>query len=780
MPSPPLSVLLVEDDLVDQMAFKSLVSSGRLSCSYAIAGSVAQGRRLLNEQSFDVLVADHKLPDGNAFDVMDGLCVPPVVILATGVGDEETAVRALRAGLSDYLIKDPERHYLRALPARIERAQRQRQVQLDLEASEARLRDLFENTTDLVYSTAPDGRLLFVNRAWHDTLGYCVEGVKDLRIQHILQPDHLATYHQMMERLLAGEHVGAWAFTLLARNGRLVELEGNISARLEDGQLISTQGIFRDVTESKRNANRLRAFTEDLEKLVAERTGALLESQARFTLMAATIEQVFWMKDLGSGDFVYASPAFENVWQQPLQALYADARVWRAATHPEDRDRVESAVRIAGQQKYDIEFRIVRPDGSVRWIHEHGYCINDGNGSPSHLLGTATDTTERKEMEQQILRNQRMDSIGTLSGGVAHDLNNALAPILMGLALLRSLYPEENQLIDTMEASGRRGAAMVKQLLTFAKGVPGDRTPLRPCDLLREIEKIIRHTFPKNIALEISCPEEPEIVLGDTTQLHQVLLNLCVNARDAMPAGGTLALSVRNLDMDAQMAAGLVGAQPGRYVLLSVSDTGSGIPRSVRDHVFDPFYTTKMHGKGTGLGLSTALGIVRNHKGFIEVESEEGVGTVLHIYLPAAGKNPQATALAPDAPLLSNVRGQGETILVVDDEPDVRTMASAVLRAMNYKVLTANDGVEAMTLVTSHAAELCLVITDLQMPQMDGLAFVKNLKVLNAAIPVIGCSGKLDQEQSDAFASLGVAHVLHKPFTQSELEAMLVRTLMRG
>ena len=780
MPAMPLSVLLVEDDPVDQMAFKQLVSSGRLACSFAIAGSVAAGRRLLQEQSFDVLVADHKLPDGNAFDLLDGVSVPPVVILATGVGDEETAVRALRAGMSDYLIKDPDRLYLRALAGRIERAQRQRQVQLDLEESEARLRDLFQGTSDLIHSTAPDGRLLFVNRAWHLTLGYCVEQVKDLNIQQILHPNHQLTYHQTMERLIAGEQVGTWAFTVVAHDGHSVELEGNISARFEDGQLVSTQGIFRDVTESKRNANRLRAFTENLEKLVAERTGALVESQARFTLMAATIEQVFWMKDVGSGGFVYASPAFEKIWQRPLQALYGDPQVWTDATHPEDRDRVASSYRIAGrQQKYDIEFRIVLPDGSVRWIHEHGYCINDGNGSPLHLLGTATDTTERKEMEQQILRNQRMESIGTLSGGVAHDLNNALAPILMGLALLRSLHPEENKLIDTMEASGRRGAAMVKQLLTFAKGIPGDRIPLQPCDLLRELEKIIRHTFPKNIALEISCPVEPEIILGDTTQLHQVLLNLCVNARDAMPAGGTLTLGIQNLEMDAQMAAGLVGAQPGRYVLLSVSDTGSGIPRSVRDHVFDPFYTTKTPGKGTGLGLSTALGIVRNHKGFIEVESEEGVGTVLHIYLPAAGKNSQPTALAPEAPFLTNVRGQGEIILVVDDEPDVRSMATAVLRAMNYTVLTANDGVEAMALVTSHAPELSLVITDLQMPHMDGLAFVKNLKHLNEAIPVIGCSGKIDQDQSDAFASLGVAHVLHKPFTQSELEAMLVRALVR-
>lgn len=773
----PLSLLLLEDDFVDQLAFKQLVSSGRLPCTYAIAGSVAQGRRLLQEQSFDVLVADHQLPDGNAFDVLDGLTVPPVVILATGVGDEETAVRALRAGLSDYLIKDPDRFYLRALPGRIEKAQRQLRVQQDLEESEARLRDLFEGTSDLIHSTAPDGRLLFVNRAWYVTLGYCVEEVKNLNIQQILHPDHRLTFHQTMERLVAGEHVGTLAFTVVAQDGRLVDLEGNISARFDNGQLVSTQGIFRDVTESKRNADRLRALTEDLEKLVAERTGALAESQARFKLMADTIEQVFWMRDVGTDRFVYASPAFEHMWQQPLQTLYEDPRIWREAIHPEDRDRVESTIRIAGQQKYDIEYRLVQPDGSVRWIHENGYCTQDGNGLQSHLLGTATDTTERKEMEELLLRNQRMESIGTLSGGVAHDLNNSLAPILMGLALLRSLYPEEVKLIDTMEASARRGASMVKQLLTFAKGIPGERALFQSCDLLAEMEKIVQHTFPKNIALHINCPEKPETILGDATQLHQVLLNLCVNARDAMPDGGTLTLSVQNLDMDAQLVAGHGGAEPGRYVQFRVADTGSGIPRSVLAHVFDPFFTTKAHGKGTGLGLSTAMGIVRQHKGFIEVDSEPDAGTTFSIYIPAAGTDAQATTPAASSAKMG--RGNGELILVVDDEPGVRSMASIVLQAMNYKVLTANDGEHALALIASNPAGICLVITDLHMPNMDGLSFVKNLRHLQPSLQVVGCSGKLDQEQSEAFAALGVASILHKPFSQSELEDVLVRALGR-
>lgn len=773
MTAAPVSVLLVEDDLVDQMAFKSLVASGRLVCSYSIAGSVAQGRRLLNDQVFDVIVADHQLPDGNAFDLLEGLSVFPVVILATGVGDEETAVRALRAGLSDYLIKDPERHYLRALPARIERAQRQRQVQLDLEASEARLRDLFENTTDLIYSTAPDGQIEFVNRAWHSTLGYCVEQVKQLNLLQILHPEHHSDYLQMMERLHAGERIGLCALTVIAQDGRAVELEGNISARIENGQVVSTQGIFRDVTESKRNANRLRALTEDLERLVEERTGALVESQARFTLMAETIEQVFWMKNAGSNAFVYASPAFKSIWQKPLQALYHDASVWTAAIHPQDRDRVVQAVNNAGPQKYDVEFRIVRPDGTVRWIHEHGYRINDEHGLPLHLVGTATDTTERKSMEQQMLRAQRIESIGTLAGGIAHDLNNALAPILMGLNLLRGLNPEEVQLIDTMEASGLRGANMVKQLLTFARGVPGDKTVLQSRELFAEIERFVLHTFPKNIRFEVACSEPFEPILGDATQLHQVLLNLCLNARDAMPSGGALSLTAQSMVMDAQEASGTVGAMPGRYVMWRVSDSGGGMPRELLEHIFDPFFTTKTPGKGTGLGLSTVLGIVRSHKGFIQVDSTEGVGTVFRVYLPVADTTEQAAIGPATMPPSAQLDGHGQLILVVDDEQDVRAMASAVLQSMNFRVVTAIDGVEALALLSSKAADVGLVITDLHMPRMDGLALVKQLKDFNPTLPVLVCSGQLDPQHTRAFSAHGVTHFLHKPFTQKELTEKL-------
>lgn len=773
------SILVVEDDFVDQLAFKSLVNSGRLPCTYTIAGTVAEGRRLLALQKFDVVFLDHRLPDGNAFDLLEGPPVAPVVIYATGAGDEETAVRALRAGLSDYLIKDPERNYLRALPGKIERALRQWQMQKDLEKSEARLRDLFEKSSDLIHSTAPDGQLQFVNRAWRSTLGYSEDEISKLNLYQTLHPDHQAPYRQMMERLLAGEDQGSLAFTVCTRDGRAVELEGHVSVRFENGTAISTQGIFRDVTESKQNAIRLREFTENLEKLVAERTGALVESQARFVQMANTIEEVFWMKDLKTGSYIYASPAFEELWERPLVALYGDSLVWKDAIHPEDCERVAAAFQDGNLKKYDVEYRIVRPNSSIRWIHEHGYWISDEQGVPYRLLGTATDITRSKEMSEQILRTQRLESIGTLSGGIAHDLNNSLAPILMGLTLLRDLYPEEAALIDTMEASGLRGVSMVKQLLTYAKGESGEKVMLQPQKIFKELEQFIRLTFPKNISLEFSCPKTPDNILGDATQLYQVLLNLCLNARDAMAGGGTLSLSMQNLTMDAKMASHIPGAAPGRYVQWSVADTGSGIAPALLDRIFDPFFTTKSPGKGTGLGLSTVLGIVRSHVGVVQVLSDLGRGSAFHVYLPVAESDPESERTGPKSTSMQ-FAGNGETILVVDDELHVRTMTSAVLKAMNFRVLTASDGTEGLALVASQGADLNLVITDIHMPQMDGLGFVTRLRRIAPALPVIVCSGRIEPEMMAEFALQGVTASLPKPFTREALALILEQSLTSG
>jgi len=390
------------------------------------------------------------------------------------------------------------------------------------------------------------------------------------------------------------------------------------------------------------------------------------------------------------------------------------------------------------------------------------------------VVAAVRDVTDRQKLEQQARRAQRMEAIGTLAGGIAHDLNNALAPITMSLSLLRA-RPDNPRMIDTMERSAMRAVGMVRQLLAFAKGAEGQRVPVETRHLVTDLEAIIRPTFPKNIQVVTRVPETAPMVLGDATQLHQVLLNLCVNARDAMPGGGTLTLGTAAVVVDAAFAASAqdANAQPGRYVVLRVADTGTGIPPEVAERMFDPFFTTKGPEYGTGLGLSTVLGVVKGHGGFIQVASHAGIGTTFTVYLPADA----GAVVETPAEKHEGFTGAGETVLFVDDEAAVREAARQVLRRLNLTPVLAADGAEALAQVARYRDRLHAVVTDLHMPKMDGLAFVYALRELLPDIPVIVSSGRLDDGPAAEFMALGVHLILDKPFTEDSLANALKAAL---
>jgi CheY-like chemotaxis protein len=315
---------------------------------------------------------------------------------------------------------------------------------------------------------------------------------------------------------------------------------------------------------------------------------------------------------------------------------------------------------------------------------------------------------------------------------------------------------------------------MVRQLLTFAKGAEGERVLLRPGHLVKELEHLMKGSFPKNLQLVVKCDPKLPTVLGDATQLHQVLLNLCVNARDAMPHGGTLTLEAQHMEMDAEYASSMPDAKPGKYLVLRVRDTGTGIPPEILDRIFDPFFTTKGPDKGTGLGLSTVMGIVKGHGGFLQVDSPPGQGSTFTAYLPAADAGSD-TELVTKAAV--EFRGQGETILLVDDEPAMRKMARAVLRRLNFKPLTATDGADGLMQVAQHRTELRAIITDVHMPHMDGLAFVRALRRMLPDIPVMVVSGRMEDTVAGEFKTLGVTSRLDKPFTEVQLAEALKNLL---
>jgi PAS domain S-box-containing protein len=413
-------------------------------------------------------------------------------------------------------------------------------------------------------------------------------------------------------------------------------------------------------------------------------------------------------------------------------------------------------------QPDEHEWTFIRKDGTRVPVLLSVTASRDENGAVTGFVGIINDLTERKQMERQSLRAQRMEAVGTLASGVAHDLNNILSPILMGAEVLKDglARREDLEVLGMIESSAQRGASIVRQLLLFGRGAGGARAQVQPRSLLREMVKIMRETFPRNIEITDSCSDDLSMVQADATQLHQVLMNLCVNARDAMPKGGTLTLGARNVTLDEGDAKLDPNAKPGPYVVMTVADTGHGIAPEILNRIFDPFYTTKDFGKGSGLGLSTVLAIAQKHGGFVRVDTDVGKGSVFSVFLPGTVSE---TPVLPQTPATPVQAGHGELILLVDDESAIRTATGLLLEKSHYGVLSAANGQEAMDLYRRHRNDVRLVITDLMMPVMDGLELVRALRTLDPGIKVIAASGLGAEVDRAQLAALGVTEILAKP-----------------
>ncbi len=430
-----------------------------------------------------------------------------------------------------------------------------------------------------------------------------------------------------------------------------------------------------------------------------------------------------------------------------------------AAVVARAREAVERA--SAGEpQRFDLELmvgggRLITVDFSVA-------PVRDDRGEVIYLVTSCFDITERVEAHAELrqkaaqdLRAQRLASIGTLAGGIAHDLNNVLAPIVMSIDLLSASVTSDDDrvLVDAISTSARRGADMVRQVLSFARGMQAERTQIRPGALLADVEKTIRGLFPGNIAVRSECVGEPWPILGDTTQLHQVLINLCVNARDAMPDGGSLVLRAANVEVDGRP-----------QVRFDVEDSGLGMDPDVVDHIFDPFFTTKDLGQGTGLGLPTSLAIVKRHEGSLHVSSISGAGSRFTVFIPAVLG---VTATTTVSERTERPIGHGETILVVDDELSIRRVTKQTLEANGYRVLTAADGSEGLALYRSNRHSIAAVVTDMMMPVMDGAAMMDGLLSLDPQLPIIASSGFAAPAPEAVLAR--VRAVLSKPYTAETL-----------
>jgi PAS domain S-box-containing protein len=607
--------------------------------------------------------------------------------------------------------------------------------------------------SSIVAITDQKGIIKFANDKFCEISKYSREELLGQDHRIINSGYHPKEYIRQLWTTIASGKVWKGELRNRAKDGTIYWVDTTIVPFLDErGKPYQYVAIRNDITERKR-----------AEEQLHEQATLLDHAQEAILVRDLDDRIVFWNK---GAERVYGWTAEEAKGKIILDLLYKD--------RPAYFEKAKSKLLAEGE--WSGELHHITKDGRELTIEGHWTLVRDEKGEPKSILVINTDITEKKRLEAQFLRAQRMESIGTLAGGIAHDLNNILSPILMALRMFQMRFTDEEsqRLLAMVKKSAERGAGLVSQVLAFARGIEGERILLQPKHVIREVAKILKDTLPKSIEIEYSIADELYAVLGDATQLHQVLMNLCVNARDAMPQGGRITIRAENITIDENYARMNLEARPGRYVSITVSDTGAGISDRIIDKIFEPFFTTKKQGEGTGLGLSTVLGIVRSHGGFVNVYSEVGRGTEFRIYIPAGemGQAHPAREIKDDLP-----RGRGETILVVDDEPAICEIAKGTLEAYGYKVLTAADGTEAVALYAEHRERIALVLTDMGMPHMDGVATIRVLQKMNPQVKIIATSGLKSVGKISEAAQLGISTFLAKPYSADKLLNTLSDTL---
>ncbi|HEU5077940.1 MAG TPA: PAS domain S-box protein [Opitutaceae bacterium] len=744
-----MQFLHVEDNPNDAELVHLLLRREWPDCSIERVDTKANYEAALERLKPTLILSDFSLPtfDGITALKMARKAVPhtPFIFLSGTIG-EEVAVEALKNGAIDYVLKDRMGRLVPAVQRAVSQAEeqnRRRQAEAELKATQERYRQITENVADLIAVLDPQGHRIYNNPAYRAILGDNVDlqGTDAFTEIHPADRDRVRQIFRETVRTGVGERT---EYRLLARDGtvRFIESQGSVT-RDETGAVSNVLVVSRDVTSRKQAEQRIREQASLLDK--ARDAICVIDLSHRVTYWNASAEALFeWTAAEAAGLNVQAM-----IFQEE-QARYAEA-----------------IKKLLAEGRWEGELRPQTKSGRTVTVESRWSLVSDENGNPKSILSINTDVTEKKRLEVQFLRAQRMESIGTLAGGIAHDLNNVLTPILVASQVLQAqASKEDSALLETIEKSALHGAALIKQVLLFARGAEGDHTTLQVKHLIMEMGTLLKETLPRSIEIHTAVDRDLWMLKGDATQLNQVLMNLCVNARDAMTNGGKIEIRAKNVTPSAEFLRIHPELKPGPTVMISVEDNGSGIPPHVLDRIWDPFFTTKEVGKGTGLGLSTVLGIVKGHSGTVNVVSEINRGTRFEIYLPALASEEAPPTSSSRAPL---PRGNGEGVLVIDDEAYIRDVIASMLRYCGYTGFFAADGLKGIEVYQRNHDKIALVLVDMMMPGLDGASTMRMLRDLNPEVKLIAMSGMLENATIGPDTDLEKVELLRKPIAAEEL-----------
>ena len=617
-----------------------------------------------------------------------------------------------------------------------------------LRASRELLTNVINSAPSYIFATDRQHRYIIANDAYARFLRLPVESIIG-RTHHDIYPAAMAdAFVATNEAIMTSGQATQIDETVLGA----VVLTTKFPLRDAQGTVTGICGVVTDITARKQAEEAQRA------------------SEERFRELAENIREVFWMTDPAKNEIHYVSPAYEKIWGRSCDSAYAEPRAWLDAIHPDDRPRVLQAAKTRqARGDYDETYRIVRPDGTERWIHDRAFPVRDARGRVLRIVGTAEDVTEQRRLEEQFRQVQKMEAIGQLAGGVAHDFNNLLAAILgnveLALADIDAGHPTRKSL-EEIERASQRAKQLVQQILTFSRQQPQERRILALGPLVEEAATFLRATIPSTVDLVVSIDPDAPPVLADPTQIHQVLVNLGTNAWNALEdRTGRIDIQLTSVTLDADAVGELAGLRPGRFTCLVVRDTGRGMDAATRARVFDPFFTTKEVGKGTGLGLSVVHGIVQEHDGAISLTSEPEQGATFKVYFPAAsGLIAEAVAASPASPS----HGHGQQILYLDDEEPLVVLATRMLERLGYRVTGFTSAAKALEAFRQDPHRFDVVVTDMNMPGASGVQVADDLLKLRPDIPVLLSSGHVTEALRERARAAGIREVLYKPSSMRE------------